>query len=75
MRINYPELRGLSTERILVIITLKVVYSINALLVKYNQTFVGGPAELDNLSLIPLLAKSNSVLEADGFIFGTDRKD
>jgi hypothetical protein len=75
MGINHPELRSLTTKSILVIVALQVVHSVHALFVEYNQTFVRGPAKLDNLSLIPLLARTNSVPEVCRLMFGTDRKD
>ena len=73
--IDHPEFRSLSTESILAVVTLKVVHSIYALFVEHNQTFVGGPAELDNLSLIPLFTRTSSVSWMCRPILRTYRKD
>ena len=75
MRINHPKFRRLSTEGELLVVTLKIVYSVHAFFVKHNQTFVGGPAELDDLALIPLFPFNNSVSVVCGPVSGTNRKD
>ena len=61
MRINHPKFRSFSAESVLSIVTLEIVHSIHPFLVEYNQTFVGGPAKLDDFALIPLVAWNNSV--------------
>ena len=61
MRVNHPKFCRLSTKGVLLVVTLKVVHSIHAFFIKHNQTFVGGPAELDDLALIPLFVWGNSV--------------
>ena len=75
MRINHPELCSLSAESVLLIVTLKVVHSIHAFLIEHYQTFVRGPAELDNFALIPLFLWSNSVFGVHRLRSGTDRNN
>ena len=74
MRINHPKFCSFSAESVLSIVTLKVVHSIHPFLVEYNQTFIGGPAKLDDFALIPLFVWNNSVPGVRGLAPGTDRK-
>ena len=75
MRINHPKFCGLTSEGVLLVVSLKVVHPIHALFVEYNQSFIRGPAELDNLPLIPLRTRTSLVHAICGLVFGTDRKD
>ena len=75
MRVDHPKFRSLSTETILSIVTLKIIHSVHAFLVEYNQTFVGGPAKFDNFALIPLFVWNDSVCGVRAIASGTDRKD
>ena len=75
MRINHPKFCRLSTEGVLLVVALKVVDPVHAFFVKHDQTLVGGPAELDDLALIPLLVWNDSVSGVRRLVPGTDRKD
>ena len=75
MRIDHSKFRSLSAESVLSIVPLKIVHSVHAFLVEYGQTFVRGPAKLDNFALIPLFVWNHSVFGVRGLASGTDRKD